>query len=201
VAASYSTGHCALLEHPEHQEASATSSSWLAHDLEAWVCQPSRWSSQAALSGGDDCRLKLWDRRSAGACSRSLRHDAGVTMIVEHPTVPYLFLSGSYDESVRVWDTRALGRPVHSLSVGGGVWRLKWSACCQRLLCAAMYNGFKVLAFSSATGLQLLEEFNSPHSSIAYGADWVGSFSESDRQLVATCSFYDHLLCLWSHSF
>ena len=45
------------------------------------------------------------------------------------------------------------------------------------------------------------------HESLAYGADWVEDFCESDLesesdsgawQTAATCSFYDHIMKIWS---
>lgn len=37
--------------------------SWHAHEFEAWiVCHG--WQSHSVYSGGDDCRLCLWDTRS-----------------------------------------------------------------------------------------------------------------------------------------
>lgn len=37
------------------------------------------------------------------------------------------------------------------------------------------------------------------HASMAYGADWcrLPSLLHSERAVVASCSFYDSLLCLW----
>ena len=121
--------------------------------------------------------------------------------------------SGSYDEDVRVWDVRTLRRPVSTFSTGGGVWRLKWHPHPDRgdlLLAACMHAGVCVLDVASsarsptvgasaggeATGLAA--KFTR-HASMAYGADWcrLTPSLNSRTPLVASCSFYDRLLCLW----
>lgn len=50
------------------------------------------------------------------------------------------------------------------------------------------------------TRLEIIERYEG-HGSIAYGADWFqGPNGHHIQQLVATCSFYDGLLHLWSPS-
>lgn len=130
--------------------------------------------------------------------------------------------SGSYDEAVRIWDARALRAPVSTIATGGGLWRLKWHPDPERgnlLLAACMHAGMRILD----TGLDaenppvegslfgLAEGGGEPegrkeivstytrHASMAYGADWcrLPTLSRSKRALIASCSFYDSLLCLW----
>ena len=63
-----------------------------------------------------------------------------------------------------------------------------------------MHNGFKVLEVDSIKSQgTILAEYNE-HESLAYGADWVDCFSESESgesdfggwHTAASCSFYDH---------
>jgi diphthamide biosynthesis protein 7 len=53
---------------------------------------------------------------------------------------------GSYDEQVRIFDTRKMVNPLLSVSVGGGVWRVKHHPQSPSLLLTAnMHNGHSVL--------------------------------------------------------
>lgn len=132
--------------------------------------------------------------------------------------------SGSYDESVRIWDARALRDPVTTTPTGGGLWRLKWHPDPDKgnlLLAACMHAGVRILDMGSGSNkpeMQAGQGVCPPmgsgaatltvrgvvaeytrHGSMAYGADWcLVPISEiNPRPLVASCSFYDNLLCLW----
>lgn len=125
--------------------------------------------------------------------------------------------SGSYDESVRVWDARALRHPMSTTSTGGGLWRLKWHPNPERgnfLLAACMHAGMCVVDTGMGTkdplGQDSLPCLNggeregimvkyTRHASMAYGADWcrLPALLRSQRAIIASCSFYDSLLCLW----
>lgn len=133
------------------------------------------------LSGSDDCSLKLWDvRRDAdlGAVAVNRKHySMGVTSFasplaspcrVARTLLPNCVLVGSYDESLSIWDLRLLSRPVSSIKLGGGVWRLRWlptlplfsdapqiqsssdSGKEAYLAVAAMHAGFKVVRVSQS---------------------------------------------------
>ena len=39
------------------------------HDFEAWICTYDSWDPNLIYSGGDDCKLKIWDLRS---CNRGV---------------------------------------------------------------------------------------------------------------------------------
>ena len=111
----------------------------------------------------------------------------------------------SYDNTVRLFDARKPLVPLTQVEVGGGVWRVKWHPSEKRkndLLVACMHDGCKVvrsdigedLVNSSGTVTQRFDE----HKSMAYGADW--SYAEANAEgetLIASCSFYDHMLCTW----
>jgi diphthine methyl ester acylhydrolase len=114
-----------------------------------------------------------------------------------------IFSLSSYDNKVKLFDTRSSFIPLTEIDVGGGAWRVKWHPCSTRrndLLVACMHDGFKVISFTldhdNVHG-EILKRFDA-HESIAYGADWSFSPSEDDETLIATCSFYDHKLHLWS---
>lgn len=92
--------------------------------------------------------------------------------------------------------------PLKELSVGGGVWRLKWCPTKPDLLAAAcMHNGFHIIHGD----LKTAEPFKSvasysEHKSLAYGVDWCHLLTENQLTL-ASCSFYDHSLHIWRTKF
>lgn len=76
-----------------------------------------------------------------------------------------------------------------------------------------MHGGFKVVRVDEAVlegsseeevsedqmkgdGWEITHEFQE-HGSIAYGADWSRLVDGKGESVVATCSFYDHLLHMW----
>ena len=118
----------------------------------------------------------------------------------------------SYDDSVRIFDIRHPLRPLLSVDVGGGAWRVKWHPNLERkqdLLVACMHDGFKVVRLhDSVIGMSSVEKepvddkwdvttrFDE-HTSLAYGADWKYGSAGDESTLIASCSFYDHTMHLW----
>jgi len=171
------------------------------HGFEAWTCCFSKQDPNLFYSGGDDCVLNAYDLRVSSDSpvkKNSKIHTMGVTSMLSNNQSScdreWELWTGSYDETVRLWDTRNLKFEVSSKNVGGGVWRIKQRK--DRLLIGAMHDGFKIIA-----GQDILTKY-SEHESLAYGADWVKgielSVGSSFHNLIATCSFYDHLLTVWS---
>ncbi|KAJ2800333.1 hypothetical protein H4R20_004101 [Coemansia guatemalensis] len=199
IATSHSDGSLQLLEVAE--SAIEVESQWQAHDLEAWTAAFDYWNPEVVYSGGDDARLKGWDRRiglsSSTPVFNSGRHQAGVCSIQSSLHRQHMLATGSYDEHVFIWDKRNMRAPVAEHNVGGGVWRLKWhpeDACA--LLVGAMYNGAQILDVSQ-NDTRLAASFMD-HASITYGADWCQSRDNpACGWLAATCSFYDHIVHLW----
>lgn len=137
----------------------------------------------------------------------------------------YHHRSGSYDEKVRVWDSRSLRDPLSTTPTGGGVWRLKWHPNPSKgnlLLAACMHAGVRVLSMGVGPSDPLVSGELEPspaelekgsideggrvvatytrHESMAYGVDWcrLSSSLQCPQAVIASCSFYDSLLCLWS---
>ena len=128
----------------------------------------------------------------------------------------FVFLSSSYDEKIRIWDTRHMKHPVHSTLASGGVWRLKWDPHeWKHLLAACMHGGFSVLDYTDNAKPPFFVAAYKEHQSLAYGSDWCHLLGEEamihvkdairrpcragdDLRIVATCSFYDHKLCVSS---
>lgn len=114
-----------------------------------------------------------------------------------------ILFTGSYDEFFRVWDMRSISRPVNeaSIGLGGGVWRIKnhpWAPGV--VLTACMHNGFAIVKAKEGEDIEVLETYKK-HDSLAYGADWQrGATREGGRKrgVVATCSFYDRLVRIWT---
>lgn len=135
---------------------------------------------------------------AVGRCVRVLRFGQGLT-----PPTP-----SSYDSQVRIFDTRKYSVPVVALEVGGGAWRVKWHPSVQRkhdLLVACMHDGFKVIRWGGDATSQISKVYSTisdyrAHSSLAYGVDWRNPGADSgaiDETLIASGSFYDHLLTTW----
>jgi diphthamide biosynthesis protein 7 len=169
---------------------------WHAHDLEAWIAAFDYWNTTTVYSGADDGLFKGWDTRAPQTPTFTYkRHLMGVTTMQSNPHRQYQLATGSYDETVYFWDTRSMRAPVSTFQTpGGGIWRLKWHPTREdRLLSASMHAGAFVLDVpQDAQQVQLSTSFLD-HTSMAYGADW--SFADPD--LVASCSFYDHIMHLW----
>eukprot|EP00300_Choanocystis_sp_HF-7_P009124 c16272_g1_i3.p2 GENE.c16272_g1_i3~~c16272_g1_i3.p2 ORF type:complete len:128 (-),score=35.27 c16272_g1_i3:32-415(-) len=114
----------------------------------------------------------------------------GVTSIQVSALVENRVLTGSYDDTLCLWDTRAMKKPLHSVPIGGGVWRIKeHPSTPEYVAVAGMYNGFHIVRVSETP--EVVESYME-HKSIAYGIDWIGS-----TNLLACASFYDNLLSLW----
>lgn len=66
-----------------------------------------------------------------------------------------------------------------------------------------MHGGFKVVEFIGLTseGSQSVTASDhasfEEHTSLAYGVDWSGGKSTEGKDLVASCSFYDHTVHVW----
>jgi diphthine methyl ester acylhydrolase len=121
--------------------------------------------------------------------------------------------SPSYDGMVRLFDKRSLRAPLAECPVEGGAWRLKWHPHQSRthdLLVACMHDGFKVVHFDGTScPPDSFMNFHQPrvvvhfeeHQSLAYGVDWQHTPAHhaggEETTLVASCSFYDHILHLW----
>ena len=172
------------------------------HSYEAWTAAFSRKDKNIIFSGGDDCVFNMWDLRAdeiKPIKRNSREHNMGVTTVLGDLAREERVLTGSYDEKVRCWDFRNFKCPIWEVGVGGGVWRIKQRG--SRLLVGAMHDGFKVLEEEQGGGdCKIVEEYKE-HESLAYGADWVEDFCESDAgawQTAATCSFYDHTMKVWS---
>ncbi|KAL8497564.1 hypothetical protein ACS0TY_021048 [Phlomoides rotata] len=74
----------------------------------------------------------------------------GICCIAKSPHDPNVLLTGSYDECLRIWDVRSTSTPVteSSISLGGGVWRIKHHPSIPGLiLTACMHNGFAIVKF------------------------------------------------------
>ena len=98
-----------------------------------------------------------------------------------------------------LWDQRSLKHPLQELSVGGGVWRIKLNPLESNLAAlACMHGGFKVVDVDRN---EIIGSYNG-HESLAYGIDWydgdIGTRPGNRNGLLASCSFYDHSLQIWT---
>ncbi|KAJ9577190.1 hypothetical protein L9F63_006247 [Diploptera punctata] len=165
---------------------------WKAHDFEAWIAAFDYWNTCIVYSGGDDCKLKVNDTR-VGSHIQSCTHDAGVTSLHTNVMREHVLASGSYDEQLRIWDTRSMKRAVNVIRLTGGVWRLKWDPHkWEHLLASCMHGGFCIVNTSDESP-KIVAQYEE-HKSLAYGSDWC--HLKGEQRFIATCSFYDHKLCL-----
>lgn len=117
--------------------------------------------------------------------------------------MPLNIVGFSYDSSVRLWDTRKMKTPLHSLQLPGTVWRLKWDPYdCTYLLAACMLGGAHIINMAHKSEPVINGSYYE-HENITYGTDWshlskqeVQQYEAKGSIMLATCSFYDHLLCV-----
>lgn len=89
--------------------------------------------------------------------------------------------------------------------LGGGVWKLKWEPASGRhLLVAAMHNGFHIVDCNAGENADAIHPCvivsYREQSSLAYGCDWSRQpCTSATDKLIATCSFYDHSLHVWTY--
>ena len=220
-----SLGRLAFLECCETGEL-VCSSQWKAHDYEAWIAASDNWSKHVVYSGGDDNRFKGWDLRSAGTpVFSSSQHFTGVCAIQSNPLREHLLATGSFDECLMIWDARNMTSPLSKVTLeDGGVWRLKWHPNDPNLLLAACTRaGAAVFDFRVSLSMPNITWYKG-HGSLVYGVDWrrdetrnevdevmnqLGALTmDTDSALrhsrncvsyqIASCSFYDRALHLWS---
>lgn len=118
------------------------------------------------------------------------------------PPHAYTLTPHSYDETLLLWDTRSMTTPLKEAHLGGGIWRIKWNTEHSDLLATAcMHNGFQLVHchLDSSTEPEVVCEYQQ-HKSLAYGIDWTPLHSGSDVLTLASCSFYDHSMHVWSAS-
>ena len=192
------------------------SQSWLAHEYECWTCAWDKYDSNIIYSGADDTLLKIWDIRN---CQRATyinrKHTVGICSIISNDDNPYELLTGSFDEFLRQWDKRIMKEPLKEIKLDGGVWKIKAHPLNRNILvCACMQNGFVIVDTKT---LRILCNYKR-HGSLAYGCDWQSNDSinqltelmddcmnESpishavglEKNLIASCSFYDKTVHVW----
>jgi diphthine methyl ester acylhydrolase len=167
-----------------------------AHAFEAWITAFDTFDRNVLYSGGDDCALSVWDIRASDHVL-SRKRSMGVTSIQHSPCDENLLLTGGYDEIVCQWDTRNWKRPVDELSIGGGVWRIKFHPQDPSLVAtASMHNGFHILNIETK---EILSNYTE-HESLAYGIDWLSCRNEGNNPeaSLVSSSFYDKALHVWS---
>ncbi|MCJ1388955.1 hypothetical protein MMC18_001807 [Xylographa bjoerkii] len=150
-------------------------------------------------------------------------HGAGVTAIlpIKHisSVLPETLLTGSYDEYIRVLalSPRGIWMLLAEKRLGGGVWRLKQIVSLEKnstpsptessfyILASCMHAGARVLKIcktgEGTWSIKVLYKFEE-HESMNYGSD---ATMLPNREggleptiLIASTSFYDRRLCLWS---
>ncbi|KAA8909797.1 hypothetical protein FN846DRAFT_593662 [Sphaerosporella brunnea] len=158
------------------------------HMLEAWTSEFSR-DGKKLFSGGDDSVMVVHDLEAQMEVGRSRRgaHGAGVTAILAQEDDGVW--SGSYDETLRVWDLRGRMTAMDEKRLGGGVWRLLEMGG-DRVLASCMHAGARVVRKKDLEVVAAWEE----NESMNYG----GHVHLDTPEVVASCSFYDKRLCIWS---
>lgn len=102
-----------------------TTHSMMGEAMPAWIVAFDPHSRHTLLSGGDDCKFRLWDLRTVddsggdnAPIAVNKQHTAGVTSAQWHPYNSNVFVTGSYDEHAMVWDCRNLRKPLLDIHTG-----------------------------------------------------------------------------------
>ena len=177
-------------------------------------CVASSPHQQHAVCTGsyDDC-LRLWDLRAPhrpvvqAEVRRCTARGRGHSADASRPQLA-AGTSGCAPPAL----SRPASLPTLPLQVdtGGGVWRARWHPSDPCLLLAAcMYAGYAVLRVAAGTeaaeaAIKVLATYEHAPGALSYGAAWCCGGAAADsggaaRSLVATASFYDRQLHLWSY--
>ncbi|CAI5757964.1 unnamed protein product [Candida verbasci] len=181
------------------------------HDLECWTGSFGEINElqNVVFTGGDDSKLIARDLRSNSEIwSLKRGHEAGIVSILApnqnwNSQMSNNLLTGSYDDKLRILDLRSVDnnelisgiipRTNYTENLGGGVWRLIPSPVDNRLLTCCMYDGARIIDNITENSFVVSRYFKKDHQSMCYGGDW-----SIDGQFIATCSFYDKTVQIWS---
>uniref|UniRef100_A0A2M4BS49 methylated diphthine methylhydrolase n=1 Tax=Anopheles marajoara TaxID=58244 RepID=A0A2M4BS49_9DIPT len=176
---------------------------WKAHDFEAWTAAFSRHNANIVYTGGDDSMLCAYDVRCSDEpvlSQRNKKHEAGVTSLLSYGQREHILLTGCYDGKVRLFDERRIGACLSEVFLTGGIWRMRSNPRDpKRILCACMYENFSLIELRDELEVAKIGEYDL-HENICYGCDWQqamdGAAGIKVKTYVATCSFYDKMLCV-----
>ncbi|KHO01086.1 WD40 repeat-like-containing domain protein [Metarhizium album ARSEF 1941] len=178
-----------------------------------------RYTTCSLVQGGNDAKIGSFP---ASIALKGM-HNAGVTAILPlsawTPAGWRVVVTGSYDDLLRVLaihdphETHGakLAHSLTEIDLGGGVWRLDLidlkSGLCGKasvhiiLLASCMHAGARVVEIGTDDGQcwrsSVLAKFEE-HQSMNYASDCVYNPHERRVTCVST-SFYDRLMCLWTH--
>ncbi|KAG1771342.1 hypothetical protein EV702DRAFT_1048974 [Suillus placidus] len=157
---------------------------WHAHNYEPWSAAWNYWDTSIVYSGGDDLTMKggMSDRILASPSLQisGIHWNVGLCFAIN---ITVFEVAHSYDNNVCIFDTRKPLVPLVQGDVGGG-----------------MHDGFKVVKAHHGEDVtwEIVKRFDD-HKLLAYGADWSFAPPGADGEtLIASCSFYDQMLHLWS---
>ena len=204
---------------------------WNAHTLpyttipaEVWITSFDPQDKNVVFSGGDDGILKQWDLRLQStkpvmACSE---FEAGVTSMCWNKYDADYMTVGSYDGHVRLFDKRNITHAVSDYDVqnNAGIWRIKYkhntnyylnagreapTQTRNELLLAAMRAGFIVMDYDEKRAFkERVVYLEQGTESLNYGVDYIykkGADLEKKAGFVGSCSFYNHLMHVWSFDY
>lgn len=135
--------------------------------------------------------------------AKNRSHEAGVTCLHSNKEKEFVIATGSYDNYLRIWDLRYMKNPKATIEMPGTMWRVKWHPYeCDRLLTACMLDGVHIVKNCDFSKLEIVNSYKG-HGSIAYGIDWcfldrdkIKAVDFNSKDLFASCSFYDCMLCI-----
>lgn len=171
---------------------------WRAHSFpggspaEVW-CATRR--HDLIVTGADDAKLIAWDARCATSVFASSAHSAGVTAVSF--LTDSTLLTGSYDDHARLFDVRRPAAPVFELTLPAAPWR--FVSIADSLVLAPCTRAGVYFLTLQPTAISVTATYGAhAPDAITYGADFCRT--TTDALLVASCSFYDNQLHVWSSS-
>ncbi|GMM37431.1 diphthamide synthase [Saccharomycopsis crataegensis] len=199
----------------------------ISHSIESWIGNFGNFElSNVVFTGGDDLNLISHDIRSNDVIFQTANiHQAGITSILTATPGDhngngcwksngnhFQLATGGYDDTLKLSDLRYLPgsegqgstllpyppRARNEKNLGGGVWRLTpFKNTADKLMVCCMYDGAKIVTADDGSAnedvIKIDRVFRKNHTSMVYGGD-----TSLKDDLMATCSFYDCSLQIWS---